>query len=86
MFDNLVDVTEPICQEIDEQRASMTIFDTSGIEAYVTENNPKYTNAIIVSLKLAKSQVLIVIMTLIRLLTRKCLHMLQLILPLNNFT
>lgn len=57
MFDNLVDVTEPICQEIDEQRASMTIFDTSGIEAYVTENNPKYTNAIIAQLKtFAKSQ------------------------------
>ena len=38
MFDNLVDVTEPICQQIDEFKASMTIYDTSGIEAYVTEN------------------------------------------------
>ena len=25
----------------------MTIFDTSGIEAWVTENNPKYVNRII---------------------------------------
>ncbi len=39
-FDSLVDVTEPICQKIDESFASMTIFDTSGIEAFVTENNP----------------------------------------------
>lgn len=51
MFDNLVDVTEPICQQIDKAKASMTIFDTSGIEAYVTENNPKFTNRIISQLK-----------------------------------
>ena len=29
----------------------MTIFDTSGIEAFVTENNPKYANRIIKQLK-----------------------------------
>ena len=29
----------------------MTIFDTSGIEAWVTENNPKYANRIIKQLK-----------------------------------
>jgi len=29
----------------------MTIFDSSGIEAWVTENNPKYTNRIIKQLK-----------------------------------
>lgn len=51
MFDNLVDVTEPICQKIDSHLASMTIFDTSGIEAYVTENNPKFANRIISQLK-----------------------------------
>jgi len=51
MFDNLVDLTEPICQQIDPSLASMTIFDTSGIEAFVTENNPKYTNGIIKKLK-----------------------------------
>ena len=50
-FDNLVDVTEPICQKIDFSLASMTIFDTSGIEAFVTENNPKYANAILNQLK-----------------------------------
>ena len=42
MFDHLVDITEPICQRIDSNLASMSIFDTSGIEAWVTENNPKY--------------------------------------------
>ncbi len=47
VFDNLVDLTEPICQAIDAYKADMTIFDSSGIEAFVQENNPKYTNRII---------------------------------------
>ena len=51
VFDNLVDVTEPICQAIDSTKADMTIFDSSGIEAFVTENNPKYANRIIKQLK-----------------------------------
>ena len=51
VFDNLVDYTEPICQAIDSSKADMTIFDTSGIEAWVTENNPKYANKIIKQLK-----------------------------------
>ena len=51
VFDNLVDITEPICQEIDAQKANMTLFDTSGIEAYVKENNPKHANRIIKQLK-----------------------------------
>jgi len=51
VFDSLVDVTEPICQDIDNSLASMLLFDTSGIEAYVTENNPKYSNSIIKQLK-----------------------------------
>jgi len=51
VFERLVDVTEPICQNIDATKASMTIFDTSGIEAWVTENNPKYSNKIIKQLK-----------------------------------
>ena len=51
VFDNLVDVTEPICQAIDSAKADMTIFDSSGIEAFVTENNPKYANRIIQQLK-----------------------------------
>jgi transposase len=51
IFDNLVDITEPICQAIDSAKADMTIFDSSGIEAFVTENNPKYANRIIKQLK-----------------------------------
>ncbi len=51
VFDNLVDLTEPICQAIDSAKADMTIFDSSGIEAFVTENNPKYANRIIKQLK-----------------------------------
>ena len=51
VFDNLVDVTEPICQTIDSTKADMTIFDSSGIEAFVAENNPKYANRIIKQLR-----------------------------------
>jgi len=54
MFDRLVDLTEPICQRIDPDKASMALFDTSGIEAWVTENNPKYANRIIKQLKAFK--------------------------------
>ena len=57
VFDKLVDVTEPICRAIDSAKADMTIFDSSGIEAFVTENNPKYANRIIKQLKAyAKAQ------------------------------
>ena len=55
MFDSLVDLTEPICQDIDSKLASMTIFDTSGIEAYVQENNPKFIDALIKKLKAWKA-------------------------------
>jgi len=51
IFDKLVDITEPICQAIDSAKADMTIFDSSGIEAFVAENNPKYANRIIKQLK-----------------------------------
>jgi hypothetical protein len=51
VFCHLVDVTEPICQDIDSAKADMTIFDSSGIEAWVTENNPKYADRIIRQLK-----------------------------------
>ena len=50
-FERLVDLTEPICQEINSYLASITIFDSSGIEAFVTENNPKFANAKIRQLK-----------------------------------
>jgi hypothetical protein len=57
VFDKLVDLTEPICQAIASEKADMTIFDSSGIEAFVTENNPKYANRIIKQLKAyAKAQ------------------------------
>ena len=52
VFDRLVDLTEPICQAIDSAKADMTIFDSSGIEAFVTENNPKYANRIIKQLNI----------------------------------
>ena len=52
-FNHLVDVTEPLCQKIDPKLASTLAFDTSGIEAYVTENNPKFLNSIIRKLKRA---------------------------------
>ena len=51
VFDRLVDLTEPVCQAIDSAKADMTIFDSSGIEAFVAENNPKYANRIIRQLK-----------------------------------
>ena len=51
VFHNLVDITEPICQAIDTEKADMLLFDTSGIEAWVTENNPKFANRIIKQLK-----------------------------------
>ena len=52
LFDNLVDLTEPICHEIDEELAACTIFDTTGIESYVSENNPKFMST---KLKQAKA-------------------------------
>lgn len=51
MFQQMVDYTEPICQLIDASLAQMLTFDTSGIELYVTENNPKTLNALIKKLK-----------------------------------
>lgn len=51
VFDKLVTLTEPICHAIDSAKADMTIFDSSGVEAWVTENNPKYANRIIKQLK-----------------------------------
>lgn len=44
MFKNLVDFTEPICQEIDAKKADYLIYDTTGMEAHVAENNPKFLN------------------------------------------
>lgn len=54
MFNHLVVLNEPICQTIDMYLASMTLFDTSGMEAWVKKNNPKYANQIIKQLKAFK--------------------------------
>ncbi len=85
VFDNLVDVTEPICQAINSAKADMTIFDSSGIEAFVTENNPKYANRIIRQLRHTRNLgALINLMILIRLPMDPCLLMLLLILRLSS--
>lgn len=42
VFELLVDVTEPICRQMDEALADLLIFDTTGVESYVAENNPKF--------------------------------------------
>lgn len=52
MFQNLSDLTAPICRELDEKKAAYLIFDTTGIEPDVKENNPKFFNTM---LQLAKS-------------------------------
>jgi len=41
LFYQLVELTEPLCHQINFELASSMIYDTSGIEAYVTENNPE---------------------------------------------
>lgn len=51
MFQRMVDYTEPICQAFDDSLSSMLTFDTSSIELYVTENNPKTLNSLIRRLK-----------------------------------
>lgn len=51
MFKQMVDYTESICQLIDSSLANMLTFDTSGIELFVSENNPKTLNALIKNLK-----------------------------------
>lgn len=45
MFLNLVDITEPICRELDEKKSGYLLYDTTGAEANVKENNPKFFNA-----------------------------------------
>jgi hypothetical protein len=44
VFKNLVEVTEPICRELNAKKADYLIYDSTGIEAYVAENNPKFLN------------------------------------------
>ena len=42
LFHNLVDKTEDISKEVNSFLSSILITDTTGFEAYVTENNPKF--------------------------------------------
>ena len=85
MFDHMVELTEPICQKIDSQKASMLLFDTSGIEAWVTENNPKYANRIIKQLKaFKKAKGLMIPTTLTKQPMAPCLLMLPQILPFSR--
>jgi hypothetical protein len=51
IFYLLVNFVEPICQAFYSAKADMTIFDSSRIEAFVTENNPKFANRIIKQIK-----------------------------------
>ena len=47
MFHYLVDITEPMCKEINSHLATILISDTTGFEAYVKENNPKFHQSLI---------------------------------------
>ncbi len=47
LFNHLVESTEPICKQINSELASIIIADTTGIEAYVKENNPKHFDTIL---------------------------------------
>lgn len=44
MFEHMVDITEPICRKISAEKADYLIYDTTGIELPVSENNPKFLN------------------------------------------
>lgn len=51
VFERLVELTEPICREMDEALADMLVFDTTGIESCVAENNPKFMGKMAAQLK-----------------------------------
>ena len=56
LFHSLVELTEPICREINSELSNILIVDTTGIEAYVKENNPKlFDNLLRQAKKLEKS-------------------------------
>lgn len=42
VFERLVEQTEPICREMNAELADSLIYDTTGIESCVAENNPKF--------------------------------------------
>lgn len=87
VFDNFVDFTELICQSINSVKADMTIFDSSDIESFVTENNPNYANRIIKQLKVyTKANNIDKIMVLTMLLIVLYQHMYPQISKLNSYT
>jgi hypothetical protein len=45
VFENFVDTTEPVCQALDPKKSGYLLYDTSGSEANVKENNPKFINS-----------------------------------------
>ena len=45
VFENFVDVTEPLCRKLDPKKSGYLIYDPTGVEAYVKENNPKFLNS-----------------------------------------
>ncbi len=51
LFEKLVDITAPICKEINAKKSEYLIYDTTGIEPYVAENNPKFFNTKLKSAK-----------------------------------
>lgn len=46
-FNNLVDITEPICKQLNSALSKIIIADTTGIEAYVKENSPEFFESIL---------------------------------------
>ena len=82
LFRRMVDYTEPICQTIDASLASMLTFDTSGIELYISENNPKTLNSLIHRPRFTIKT--IPILPLIRWLTVSCLLRLLPVLTQNS--
>ena len=45
VFENFVDATEPLCKQLDPKKSGYLIYDPTGVEAYVKENNPKFLNS-----------------------------------------
>lgn len=50
-FNNLVNLTEPICQAINPSLSNILIADTTGFEPYVRENNPKFFDSLYRNIK-----------------------------------
>ncbi len=56
MFDQLVEITEPICREMNPKKADYLIYDLTGVEVAVAENNPKFLNSKLQSAKKLAAQ------------------------------